>query len=415
MMGMWSYIRKFGLEYSDLPTILWNVSVFMKVLTLNIYGTKKTDIPLIFYIIVAASLVSYFYVYLGCMVWFVFVRCLETGDTVAAAVVLSLGVPSSIGVLKLLYMFVHIDKIRGLTDAFLEYDASMHPGSERANKIMKYMRDVKKRAIFYWAIVMGNGVIYSFIPLLRPGRHMPEDLMVIYGLEPMFESPNYEIAWLLMLVSINAICYISSNITAYFIVIIGYVETQMLVLSDDVIQIWTNAKAHYETVDQKFDNFLTEYARRNRIMNDYVRKNLKEIMKRHATIKILLNQVRNVSKVPIAVGLILLIVGLITELLGGLENTILLIPFAFIQVGIDCYIGQKVMDAGVVFEQAVYDCQWENFDKDNMKTVLVMLQVAQKPTAISAGGFTTMNFRCLMAAMRATFSAFTTFRSVMKS
>lgn len=231
----------------------------------------------------------------------------------------------------------------------------------------------------------------------------------------MYESPNYEIASSLMIISVFLICYISANVTGYLIVVMGYTESQMLALSEEVTHIWTDAEEHYKaSVDYGTDNFLTNFDRKKEIMNEYVCKSLKDIIKRHSTIQNLLRQVEDVCRGPMAVSLFLLIFGLILELLGGLENTYLQLPFALIQVGMDCFIGQKVMDAGVTFEQAVYDSQWENFDKTNMKMVLVMLQNSQKTMAISAGGVTYMNFKCLMAAMRATYSTYTALRSTMK-
>lgn len=42
MMNALNVIRKFGLGYTDLPTLIWNVSVFLRVVTLNIDGRNKT-------------------------------------------------------------------------------------------------------------------------------------------------------------------------------------------------------------------------------------------------------------------------------------------------------------------------------------------------------------------------------------
>ncbi|XP_022823032.1 uncharacterized protein LOC111354009 [Spodoptera litura] len=408
---MWNKIRKFGLEYCDLPSMIWNVAVFLKVLTLNVYGKKKTGIPFIFYIVVVVAALCYLYVYLICMVWFVFVRSWETGDLVAAMVVLSLGISSEIGTLKLLYMFLYIKDIRNLTDAFMDFDSHMVPGSRMYMNLLRYLRDVKKRAIFYWAVLMGNGCLYVTMPMFRPGRHLTEDMLVIYGLEPMFESPNYEIAWFMMAASVATICYISANVSAYFIVIIGYAESQMRSLSDEVTHVWKDAEKHFENLN--FGTDLQDVDSKKMIMNEHVFKNLKYIIKRHATIKTLINQVEDVCSGPTAVGLTFLLLGLISELLGGLENTFLQMPFVFMQVGTDCFIGQRIMDAGEVFEWAVYDCQWENFDHKNMKMILLMLQISQKTPSISAGGMTKMSFRCLMGAMRVTYSAYTAFRSIM--
>lgn len=110
---------------------------------------------------------------------------------------------------------------------------------------------------------------------------------------------------------------------------------------------------------------------------------------------------------------VLLIHGLIAELLGGLENTYIEMPFALMQVAMDCLIGQRMMDACKKFEYAVYDCKWENFDVTNMKTVLLILQNAQKTMVLSAAGMTSLNYNCLMTIIRSIYSAYTTLRSTM--
>lgn len=225
----------------------------------------------------------------------------------------------------------------------------------------------------------------------------------------MYESPNFEIAFIMMASSTFIICYTTANVTNYLIVVVGYGESQMLSLSDEVTHIWTDAEEYYKSIAGHTNHENCE--RKNRIMNDHVCKTLKDIILRHGNIKTLLDQVESVCRGPIAVGFIWLVISLIAELLGGLENTIVQVPFSFIQLGMDCFISQRLMDAGLVFERAVYDCKWENFDKNNRKMVLVMLQVSQKATAISAGGVAQMSYVTLMAATKATYSAYTTLRS----
>lgn len=90
-----------------------------------------------------------------------------------------------------------------------------------------------------------------------------------------------------------------------------------------------------------------------------------------------------------------------------------LVPFALMQVGMDCLMGQRVMDAGAVFEDVLYDCKWERFNKSKMKTALVMLVNAQKPMTVSAGGVTTLNFVSFMTIIKSIYSTYTTLRSTM--
>lgn len=166
---------------------------------------------------------SYFYVYLISMVWFVLWRCRETGDLVAAMVVASLGVTSEIGPTKLIYMFIYRyslqstllnlkidsiiyyrkclaevafyflcqgffyvllscrDKVRELVDKYLDCDALVKPGSRFSNNLMKILRGVKKRAMIFWVVIIGNGVVYILKPIILPGRHLMEDSFILFG------------------------------------------------------------------------------------------------------------------------------------------------------------------------------------------------------------------------------------------
>lgn len=64
----------------------------------------STGIPIFVYVAVTLSSICYYYIYLFSMLWFVFVICPQTGQTLEAMWALSLGVPSEIGTLRLFYM-----------------------------------------------------------------------------------------------------------------------------------------------------------------------------------------------------------------------------------------------------------------------------------------------------------------------
>lgn len=64
-------------------------------------------IPVICYFIVLFAGASYIYIYFFSMLWFVFIRCRETGDFTAAAVVFSIGTNSETCGTKLLFMVIY--------------------------------------------------------------------------------------------------------------------------------------------------------------------------------------------------------------------------------------------------------------------------------------------------------------------
>lgn len=152
----------------------------------------------------------------------------------------------------------------------------------------------------------------------------------------MFETPNYEIAYLMTIAGVFFICYPPATVTAYLIVITGYTESQMLALSQEMLNVWPDAvKDAMPQMEEtnSIANF-NEYHHETRlIINKYLAKRLKGIVVRHSIVINLLRQVENVFRGAIAMGFVLLILGLIAELLGKLENTYLQMPFAFMQVG----------------------------------------------------------------------------------
>ncbi|KOB74670.1 Odorant receptor 50 [Operophtera brumata] len=411
-------VRKFGLGHCDLPTMLWNVSFMLRALTLHIDTRNNKRISPIFYVITSVAIACYFYVYLVSMVWFVFCRCMETGNVLAALIVFSLGISSEIGIVKLFFMFLYIDNVQQIVAECLANDALVVLSSRFSKNLLKTLRNVKKRAMMFWIVIINNGIVYIVKPLLLPGRHIMEDLFIIYGLEPTYESPNYELAFFLMSIGVCVTCYLPANITAFLIVITGYVEAQMLSWSEEMIHLWEDAENNYIRQHLQPDNNVVVNdpmdKEKHKVLNEYVSHRLKVIIAGHAANINILRQIEEIFRGAIALEFCLLIIGLIVELLGGLENTYMEIPFALVQVAMDCLAGQRVMDASMVFERAVYDCKWENFDKNNMKIVLLMLQNSQKTMTLSAGGITKLSFVSLMAVIKSVYSAYTTLRSTMK-
>nr|QEE82734.1 odorant receptor 16 [Conogethes pinicolalis] len=419
---MWQSARKFGLEHCDLETMLENVNLLMRTLTLNIDSQNKKPIPWVYYLVTLVLGLCYYYVFLFCMVWVVACRSRQTGDWLSATIVASLGIASEIGTTKLLYMMLYICQIRELVDLYRECNKMVSPESRFADNLLKTLKVVKKRAIFFWMVLIGNGVVYICRPFLRPGRHLLEDNFIIYGFEPKFESPYYEITNLLLSSGTVFAVYIPSNISAFLIIITGYTEAQMIALSEEMLNLWDEAQRNYQpraadfttssVLIQSREAKWQEYKVKNAIVNDYVRSHLREIIKMHRANINIVQKIESVYRNLNAAEFILLTFGITVELLGGLENTYLQIPFALMQVAMDCYCGQKVMDASVVFEKAVYACQWENFDVDNMKTVLVMLQMSQKTMRLSAGGVTMLSFTSLASVIRIIYSGYTALRQV---
>lgn len=100
------------------------------------------------------------------------------------------------------------------------------------------------------------------------------------GMEPMFETPNYQLSFLLMSSSISLIVYLCGNISAFLIIITGYVEAQMLALSEELTYLWADAEEHFAEADDVNDGeegFDVINKAREAKLNHYVKEHLKNI------------------------------------------------------------------------------------------------------------------------------------------
>ncbi|CAH2043170.1 unnamed protein product, partial [Iphiclides podalirius] len=294
--------------------------------------------------------------------------------------------------------------VRSIIEEFRTCDDLPALSSRYTINLTNNLRRVKKRALTFWFVIYSNCILYILKPHVIPGRHVMEDFFILYGLEPMFETPNYEIALFTLSASSVFIGHLTSNITAFHIAITGYVEAQMLALSEELVHLWD------DVVNEHQDALNTD----KKILNDSVKKRLKDIIERHAVSLNLHRRVDSLFRVAIAIEFLLLVLALTAELLGGLKNTYMEVPFAMLLVATDCWTGQRVVDASDTFEASVYDSKWENFNKENMRTVFLMELMVQRTLTMSAGGVAMLDRACFMSINKYIYSTYTTLESVMK-
>ncbi|XP_039756635.1 uncharacterized protein LOC120631219 [Pararge aegeria] len=334
---MWATLKTFSLDDDNFPTMIENVALLLRTMIVNIYKNDSKSKSRIFF-----------------------------------------------------YNF-HYNRssIRETVQKFLTFDAEFEPGTRFSNNLRKYLRVVKKRAISIWIFLVINGIVYVLIPFIRPGRHVTEELYILYGLEPMLESPNYEIVHIVTTISVGFCVYLMVNVAIYVIVIVGYNEAQMFTICIEVRNLWDDKK----------------------IVNEYIRIRLKAIIHYHVTNIHLFRELNNEFSDTLAIEYSIMSIAIIAELLGGLENTYLQVPYTVVQIFMDCLSGQRLIDACREFENALYSCEWENFNADNQKTISLMLLISQNTLMLSAGGMANLNFECLMMILKSAYSAYTALKS----
>lgn len=230
----------------------------------------------------------------------------------------------------------------------------------------------------------------------------------------MFESPNFEIATVLNITSIGFGIYTLVTIAAYILVIVGYIESQMHALSNELQFIWDDSLNFYNVIKHNFLDKIHAVDNKRKVMNIFISVRLRDITKLHIVNINLLKELDEELRTTLALEFMFMAFSITAELLGGLENTHLQLPYTVLQIFIDCLGGQRLIDASNNFETSLYNCKWENFNIQNQKTVLLMLRVSQRTLVLSAGGVANLDFPCMMSMLRTTYSAYTTLKSTLK-
>ncbi|XP_050348165.1 uncharacterized protein LOC126772030 [Nymphalis io] len=232
------------------------------------------------------------------------------------------------------------------------------------------------------------------------------------SLEPMLESPNYEIANFVTILAIGLVVYILGSVVVYIIIIVGYNEAQLYALSEELINVWDDGQIFYQHIKNRITADKVHAINiKNRIINEYVRMSLENITKFHITNISLVRELDSNMRTTLVIEYSCKVVSIIAGLLGGIENTFLQLPYTIIQIFMDCLSGQRLIDACDQFRESVYACKWENFNASNQRTVFLMLMMSQKTLTLSAGGMVKLDFICFMNIIKSTYSIYTTLKS----
>ncbi|XP_064073633.1 uncharacterized protein LOC113404327 [Vanessa tameamea] len=386
-LNLWAKIKKFGLEYDDFPTTIENVSLLLRILTIDLYKKSDKRIPLIFHVMTAIAGLSFFYCYIFSMLWLVFFR----------------------------YGLSNVkEDVKNTVDRFLKCDSQVISDTRFYKNLRKYLRVVKRRATVIWVFLISDGAVYIIIPFVVPGRLFTVDIIVIYGLEPMLETPNYEIATFITTLSVGFAVYTMVSVAVYVIVIVGYNEAQLHALSEELLNVWDDSKYFYNNIKHRITDKVHAVYIRKKIMNEFIRIRLRDIIKFHIANINLMREFDHDIRSTLGIEYTINTISIITELLDGLENTYLQLPYTVVHILMVCLAGQRIIDACDHFEKSVYSCKWENFNTSNRRTVYLMLIMSQKTLMLSAGGVVKLNFTCMMNVLRSTYSTYTTLKSMVK-
>ncbi|CAH2247914.1 jg12258 [Pararge aegeria aegeria] len=202
LQNMYATIRKFYIDNNTFPTMIEKVALLLRTMTINIYGNNVKSISWFNYVTTIIAGACYFYVYMFSPWWLVFNRYSITENFIEMANAITLTTSGVTSLTKFIFMKFYISHIRETIEKILQFDVLITPGSRFAINLQNNLKVVKKRAFIVWIFLITNGTIYAVTPFLKPGRNFAEDPYILYGLEPMLKSPNYEIAHVVTTIAI---------------------------------------------------------------------------------------------------------------------------------------------------------------------------------------------------------------------
>ncbi|XP_045784018.1 odorant receptor 46a-like [Maniola jurtina] len=147
-----------------------------------------------------------------------------------------------------------------------------------------------------------------------------------------------------------------------------------------------------------------------------IREELKNIVKKHVRIMRFSRTLTNIFKEyfliqNLAVTIELCLNALMVAVVGLEEKTLLAtflgyLGLALINAYIYCYLGNELIVQSTGIAQAAYESGWTSWPIDMQKDLLIVINVAQKPLTLSAGGMALM---CIETYSQALYNAYSIF------
>ncbi|XP_049867527.1 odorant receptor 59b [Pectinophora gossypiella] len=203
------------------------------------------------------------------------------------------------------------------------------------------------------------------------------------GLEPLSESPNREVCLTILCFQELSIMTVVLNFQALLCFLIDHTAAMYLIMSEEMLAL------NSPDVD-----------------NEYVKKKLPSIIKRHVLTLETVDSLKRLYSVPIGINFGSNAVCISLFFYLPLEQWLGFIPilvYCFLVFFLYCFLCQRLINAAEVFENSIYACGWESFAVQERKAVYVMLLLSQKKVEILAADIVPVNIYTFATTLQAMF------------
>nr|XP_012549130.2 olfactory receptor 49 isoform X1 [Bombyx mori] len=246
----------------------------------------------------------------------------------------------------------------------------------------KMIRTLKTARSASWFVIINQSVthvIYLLIPFLFTIfgniRYLPTTPGETYGLTPKYETPYYEITFML---TCFATIFSAVNQTGYIVLFINLLAHELghfYVITDVLNGIFEKNDADRDPVfiDRKLK---------------FCAKHYQYLLKFH-------NEIKNLYKIIFGAHFLMMTIVLVTTLQTmnswDIRNTVLTAVTGIMPLFIYCFGGELLITAGMDMSTAIYQCGWEKMGVKQAKVVSVILCLSQRPLCLTAANVFVMN------------------------
>ncbi|CAG9795764.1 unnamed protein product [Diatraea saccharalis] len=307
---------------------------------------------------------------------------------------------------KFILMYCSRTRLSIIMDMSREGLQAIPKGSSAHSTMMK---TIQKAGYVSWLVILNQmfvHVSYLLLPFLMTifgnNRYLPTTPGGIYGIPSKYESPYYEINFI---VTTIATTFSGINQTGYIVLFVTLVGNELghfyaiCETLNDIHKILYNNTQHNEEernncADSKQTTALSDSA----FAEDKHKKidNMLRFCVKHQQFLFRYHEkICELYKVIFGAHFLIMIIVLVTTLQTmnswGLMNTILTGVTGTMPLIVYCFGGELLLTAGSDMSYGIYSCGWEAMEIKHSRMVQLMLCMSQHPLCYTAAGIFIMN------------------------
>ncbi|XP_075981568.1 odorant receptor 10a-like [Anticarsia gemmatalis] len=351
----------------------------------NLFGNKKRNFTILS--IFATVLFGGTFIYVGTFSQIVYLYQVfpDKSESFKALNCIS---ATSVPLSKYFFMFLSRDRLRNIFELSHQGVISIPEGSAAKKKMLSTLQRARYAS---WLVVANQAfthIFYLLMPLIFTifgnDRYLPTTPGDSYGLSPKYETPFYEITFVVTCV---ATAFSAINQTGYIVLFITLLTHELghfYAITETLNEIYDMLKNKEQKKD---DPEQTEEAN--------IHEKLIFCVKHHQFLMHYHKYIRELYKVVFGAHFLMMTIVLVTTLQTmnewDVRNTILTGVTGIMPLFLYCFGGELLISAGLEMSAAAYTCGWELMEPKQAKIVLLMLCLSQRPLYLTAADIFVMN------------------------